>query len=312
MDRRIKKIGNEIKELKIQGARNVAKAVINALKIYVKDSKTSSISKFYNGFKEVAEYLYKIRPTEPMTRNSIERILNYAHMLITEKKSKKRTIGQIKEKLIEKEDELLNQMKTNRDAIAKYGSKLIKNGMTVMTYCHSSTVTNLLKTAHKKGKKFEVISCETRPVFQGRITSKELVNAGIKTTMIVDGAMNKFMKDVDLVIVGCDAITSKGDLINKIGTSTLAHIAYAHDVPFYSSAELFKFDPLTLFGSNEKIEERDPKEVWEKPPRKLKIRNPAFDLTFAKYISAYITEAGIIAPQSLFNIVREMYHIPSR
>jgi len=118
-------------------------------------------------------------------------------------------------------------------------------------------------------------------------------------TLTVDGAMNLFMKKADIVIVGADSVTSRGDLINKIGTSTLAHIARMNDVSFYSAAELSKYSPMTIFGTREKIEEREPAEVWDKPPKHVKIRNPAFEATAAKYINGYITEAGVIPPQSL-------------
>ncbi len=314
MDKYIKNIARDIKSLKIQGARKVALGVINALIYTAKNSKSKDIKQFYKEFFEVAEYLYKLRPTEPMTRNTIDRILNYIHLLIKNKSylkqtSRRKRVDQVRELIVKKGKQMIKQMKINRERIAKYGSQLIQNNMTIMTYCHSSTVTNLLKHARIEGKSIEVISCETRPRFQGRITAKELASYKIPVTQIVDGAMNAFMKDVDMVIVGGDAVTSRGDLINKIGTSTLAHIARAHDIPFYSAVELFKFDPLTLFGFKEKIEERDKKEVWEKPPRGVKIRNPAFDLTYAKYISGYITEEGIIPPQSLLSVVKQTYHL---
>jgi ribose 1,5-bisphosphate isomerase len=112
--------------------------------------------------------------------------------------------------------------------------------------------------------------------------------------------MNMFMKKADIVIVGADSVTSRGDLINKIGTSTLAHIARMNDVSFYSAAELSKYSPMTIFGTRERIEERDPKEVWDKPPKGLKIRNPAFEATAGKYINGYVTEMGVIPPESFF------------
>jgi ribose 1,5-bisphosphate isomerase len=117
--------------------------------------------------------------------------------------------------------------------------------------------------------------------------------------------MNMFMKKADIVIVGADSVTSRGDLINKIGTSALAHIARMNDVSFYSAAELYKYSPMTIYGTREKIEERDPKEVWDKPPRGVRIRNPAFEATAAKYISGYITELGVIPSQSFFAMATE-------
>ena len=111
------------------------------------------------------------------------------------------------------------------------------------------------------------------------------------------------------MLVGADSVTSRGDLINKVGTSTLAHIARLHDVSFYSAAELYKYSPLTFFGQRERIEERDPKEIWDRPPRGVKIHNPAFDVTAARYINGYITEEGIVPPQSLFAVASQKLKI---
>ena len=124
----------------------------------------------------------------------------------------------------------------------------------------------ILQKAKLDGKTFEVVCTESRPVFQGRITAKEMLDAGIKTTMIVDSAVRHFMNEVDLVFVGADAITSEGNVINKIGTSMVALAAREARTPFYVVSELLKFDPVTIHGDYEKIEERSPKEVWDAPP----------------------------------------------
>jgi ribose 1,5-bisphosphate isomerase len=163
-------------------------------------------------------------------------------------------------------------------------------------------VTRSIIEAKRMKKKFTVICFETRPRYQGRITAAELAKAGIDVTLAVDGAMELFMKKADIVLVGADSVTSRGDLINKIGTSALAHIARLNDTSFYSCAELYKYSPMTMFGTREEIEQRDPDEVWEKRPRKVKIANPAFEATSAKYVSGYITELGVIPPQSFFTM----------
>ncbi|VVC04705.1 Ribose 1,5-bisphosphate isomerase [Candidatus Burarchaeum australiense] len=155
-----------------------------------------------------------------------------------------------------------------------------------------------------------MICTETRPLFQGHITARELSSAGLDTTLIVDSAIKSVMRDVDLVLVGADAITSSGELVNKIGTSTLAFVAYEEELNFYSAAELFKFDPLTLWGRVEPIEQRAAREVAD--PRlfpRVHILNPAFDLTPAKHITAYITEHGVVAPQSLFSLAAKYFDI---
>ena len=106
--------------------------------------------------------------------------------------------------------EFLRNLEQSREYIAEIGAKRIRDGMVVFTHCHSSTVTYLLKKAKEQGKTFEVICTETRPVFQGRITAKEMLDLGVKTTLIVDSAARSFMRKADIVIVGADAHNVRG------------------------------------------------------------------------------------------------------
>ncbi len=291
----IKRIIADIKSIKIQGARNVAKASVQALILQAKYSKAKTPRAFYNEIKKLSIILADTRPTEPMMRNALNEAIAFLYV-----ESKGKNIKTVKKKFIEKQKAYLEKVAEDKKKIFQYGAKLIPKGALVITHCHSSTVTGILKKA--KGKNIKVIACETRPRYQGRITAKELADAGIDTTLVVDGAMNLYMKKADLVMVGADSITSRGDLINKVGTSTLAHIAKMHDTSFYSAAELSKYSAMTFYGEREKIEQRNPKEVWEKPPRKVKISNPAFDVTSSKYINAYITEVGVIPPPAFFTL----------
>ncbi|MEK6981389.1 MAG: S-methyl-5-thioribose-1-phosphate isomerase [Candidatus Micrarchaeota archaeon] len=298
----VKKTIADIKSLRIQGARNIAKEAIKALVIEAKSSKAKTISEFEKHLTFAAENISSSRPTEPMMRNSIEMILNDLQTQVNSKGIKK--VDDAKKLVTKKGQEILDRFEIDIRKLVEYGAKLIPDGATVMTHCHSSTTTKIFKHAKDLKKEFNVISCETRPRFQGRITAKELSDYGIKTTQIVDGAANLFMKKADMVIVGADAITSRGDLINKIGTSMIAHLAKMHDISFYSAAETYKYSPKTFFGQREEVEERDTKEVWDKAPKSkyLIIRNPAFEVTANEYIRAYITESGIIPPQLFFAI----------
>jgi ribose 1,5-bisphosphate isomerase len=133
------------------------------------------------------------------------------------------------------------------------------------------------------------------------------VEAGIDTTMIVDSAARHYMKEIDFVVVGGDAITSEGNVINKIGTSQVALAAGEARVPFYVVSTLLKFDPVTIHGEYEAIEERETAEIWDAPPENLKIRNPAFDVTRRDYIHGIITEEGIISPHSILEAVHRHY-----
>ncbi len=301
MHKDVERIVRDIKSLKIQGARNVAKESLNALIIAAKNSRARNAAAFRKEMTSVAETLSISRPTEPMMRN----LLDEAVRNVADNAKKQRDAKALAKLLISHEAAVLAKMDDDAKKLAIYGAKLIPDGALVLTHCHSSSSTRIMIEAKRLRKDFSVVCFETRPRFQGRTTATELAGAGIDVTLTVDGGMNLFMKKADIVIVGADSVTSRGDLINKIGTSTLAHIARMNDVSFYSAAELAKYSPMTIFGTLEKIEERDQAEVWEKPPKGVKIRNPAFEATAAKYINGYVTEVGVIPPQSFFTLATQ-------
>jgi translation initiation factor 2B subunit (eIF-2B alpha/beta/delta family) len=172
--------------------------------------------------------------------------------------------------------------------------KIIKNNSVVFTHCRSTNVSNALIYAKKKGKKFEVYNTETRPLFQGRKTAKELKKAGIKVTMFVDSAVGIALgkeqgtKKVSLVFLGADALIKEG-IINKVGSEVVARIAKQENIPFYIVADSWKFtkEPVP-------IEQRKINEIWDNAPEKIKIKNPSFEFVDKKYISGIITEFGFM------------------
>jgi ribose 1,5-bisphosphate isomerase len=303
MHRSVKATVRDIKSLKIQGARNVARSAVEALAASAKDSNAKSPASFLKELARTADALAQSRPTEPMMRNLLEEAVRFA--AVSGKPEGAVGVAALKRLVVAHEKEMLAKVDDGAKKLAEYGAKLIPDDARVLTHCHSSTSTSCMIAAKRMRKRFSVVCFETRPRWQGRKTAAELAKAGIDVTLTVDGAMNMFMKKADIVIVGADSVTSRGDLINKIGTSALAHIARMNDVSFYSAAELYKYSPMTIYGTREKIEERDPKEVWDKPPRGVRIRNPAFEATAAKYISGYITELGVIPSQSFFAMATE-------
>lgn len=298
MHKEVKRTVIDIKSLKIQGARNIARSSIEALIVAAKESKAKSVGGFYKELEQAADALSESRPTEPMMRNLLEQTIRSA-------KGMSYGLDGTKKALVWKANSVIKKMESDAKKLATYGAKLIPDDALVLTHCHSSTTTRILIEAKKMKKKFSVVSFETRPRYQGRITSAELAKAGIDVTLAVDGAMNLFLKKADIVIVGADSVTSRGDMINKIGTSALAHLARMNDVSFYSATELSKYSPMTMFGTREKIEERDPGEVWSDAPKRVKIRNPAFEATAAKYINGYVTEVGVIPPESFFALATQ-------
>ena len=290
-----------IKGLKIQGARNVAIAAVKAVEEAARESKAKQKAEFLKDLSEAKSVLFSSRETEPLMRNGIR------HIIHAVESSDKKSTNELVRVVSQVSSGFLEALESSKEKIAAVGSKRILRHSKVLTHCHSSTVTNMLRKAKLDGKTFEVICTESRPVFQGRLTAKEMLDAGIKTTLIVDSAVRYFMNEIDLVVVGADAITSEGNVVNKIGTSVVALAAKEARTPFYVVSELLKFDPATIRGDYERIEERSAKEVWVEPPSGLIIRNPAFDVTRREFIHGIICEEGIISPHSISELVHRKH-----
>jgi len=256
--KRFDKIAEDIKSVKIQGAKNIAKAAFQAYSLVPSEK---SIKK-----------LLSLRPTEPM----LEKVLN-----LVGKKSN---------------EEILEHFDSNQKEINKNVLKLIKHKDVIFTHCHSTNVINALIFAKKSWRNFEVYNTETRPLFQGRKTAKELRKAGIKVTMFVDSASaialeKENKKDkiyANKVFLGADALLANG-IINKIGSGMISELAFKNKIPVYILADSWKFSKKKV-----PIENRSLNEVWDKAPKNVKIKNPAFEFIKEKYISGIVTEFGIM------------------
>jgi ribose 1,5-bisphosphate isomerase len=297
----VKDTAKRIKELQVQGARNVAIAAVKAIQAQAEQTKAKNRAAFLTELREAQTIFVATRETEPLMRNAIRWIIKKAQ------ETDKEEVAELSRLLFSTANQFLTELDASRERTAEIGAKRIRDGMVIFTHCHSSTVTLMIAKAKNQGKNFKVICTETRPAFQGRITAKELVDLGIESTFIVDSAARTFMGEVNLVVVGADAITSEGNVVNKIGTSAIALLAHEARKPFYAVSELLKFDPETLDGEFEKIEQRSPMEVWNKAPPKLSICNPAFDVTPSRYIHGLVCEEGIIAPQAIVEVMRRSY-----
>ncbi|MBN1494866.1 hypothetical protein JW911_03990 [Candidatus Peregrinibacteria bacterium] len=278
-----KEILKKIKNLEIQGAENIAVKAVEAFAIKLKETQDKKkLEKYF-------EELKALRATEPGLRNALKYCLeNY---------TKNKRVAEF----------VINHFKKSKEKIAEYGAKKIHNGMKIFTHCHSSTVEAILFKAKKQGKKFTVYNTETRPKFQGRITAQELAAKGIDIVHFVDSAGRSMMRKCDLFLFGCDALTSEGKVINKIGTEMLAECANDSRIPSYSCTNSWKFEPATLFGFDEEIEQRNPKEVWDNPPKNVKIYNPAFEIVAPDIYTGAITELGIYKPEAIIFAIKEAY-----
>ena len=208
-------------------------------------------------------------------------------------------------------------------ALGAHGEALVPEGARVLTHCNAGalatagygTALGVIRAAVGAGKRITVLADETRPFLQGaRLTAWELVRDGIETTVITDNMAGAMMRlgEVDLVVVGADRIAANGDVANKIGTYSVAVLAREHGLPFYVAAPTSTIDLGTADGARIPIEERNGREVTHLGASRLTpegavVRNPAFDVTPARYVSAVITERGVAMPpyeQSLARLVR--------
>lgn len=275
------KVAKDIKNLKIQGATNVA---LSALKSLENLSLTD--------FKKASKLFFNLRATEPLLRNG----LKYVSFKVDD--------GFSVDEAVSSFEKMIND---SFEKTVEVGIRKIKRNSIVMTHCHSSVVVEIIKRAFDKGKVEKVFSSETRPLFQGRITAKQLAGYGVPVVSYVDSAMRHFVNDADLVLVGADAITSDGFLVNKIGTSLLALAADEARTSFGSAFEIFKFDPSTIEGYNEGIEQRNKKEVWNTRIENVEVVNPAFDFTPHDYVNFVITNKGVFSIENVPNLIEENY-----
>jgi ribose 1,5-bisphosphate isomerase len=296
--KRIQETAGRIRRLEIQGATSIAVSAARALSQDLLDARTPGEAARL--LDEGVAALVAARDTEPMLRNGLRYLQSHVPRDWSDREGFRGAVERAS-------GEILGLFEESKRRIVEIGARRVRDGDTILTHCHSSVVTETLVEAHRQGRRFRVIQTETRPKYQGRITARELAEAGIDTTMIVDSAARHFMKEVDFVVVGSDAITSEGNVINKIGTSQVALAADEARIPFYVVSSLLKFDAVTIHGMYEAIEERDTGEIWGDPPAGLKIRNPAFDVTRRDYIHGVITEEGIISPHSILDAVHRHY-----
>jgi methylthioribose-1-phosphate isomerase len=295
-------VASAIKELKVRGAPAIGiagayAAALGALKI-------ESISRqhFIDELRKVIEDIAATRPTARNLFFALERCKKTA--------SSGKSAAEIKKALV---DEAVKIHREEADAtrrLSALGAELIKEGWTVLTHCNTGplaapdygTALGVIIAANRQGKNVKVIAGETRPLLQGaRLTAWELQKAGVPVTLITDSAAGHFMRTgkIDCAITGADRIAANGDAANKIGTYTLAVLAKENNIPFYIAAPTSTIDPSLKNGEEIPIEERLPGEVTRfhgmpVAPEGVAAANPAFDVTPHKYITAIITEKGVI------------------
>jgi ribose 1,5-bisphosphate isomerase len=291
----------KIKSMEIRGAGRIARAAAVALRDHALSLTAKDLPAFTAEMGRAAEMLVATRPTAVSLPNAV-------HIVMTGLDRAKDT-EDARSGLVRRADGFIQSSRHAVEDIARFGARHIRDGDTILTHCNSEVALGCIIEAHRSGKEISVFATEVRPRNQGHITIRTLNDAGIRTNFIVDSAVRSFIHDVDLVIVGADAVTVNGAVVNKIGTAQVAHTAKEARVNMIVAAETYKFAPRTIVGDLIQIEERGPDEVLPEAIRKtlpnVTVRNPAFDVTPAEYIDLIVTEAGAIPPQMAYVIIRE-------
>ena len=295
----VEETAEKIKSMEIRGAGRIARSAAEALKNFSSAYQGADADTFKIRLESAAAILTNTRPTAVSLANAI----TFTTKDITDITE----IEALRDKVIQNADEFIEWSNTAVDKISEHALEIIPDEAVVMTHCNSSAVVSSLVHARESGKRLKVFARETRPVYQGRITARELSQAGIPVTLIIDSAARSFIDQVDIVMVGADTVEANGNVINKIGTCGLAIIANEFKVPFHVCAETYKFSPYSLSGEKTVIEERAVEEIID--PNEipgLKIFNPVFDVIPARFIKSIICEKGIISVSEVEEIIKNL------
>jgi ribose 1,5-bisphosphate isomerase len=292
------RILKEIKALHIQGAQNIARSALYALKQKTISSKAITKTRFLAELEEARKLLFSARPTEPCLRNCFNFVLISLDGF---------DVFSMKKECLSRIEKALLHLELSDERIAEIGCQKIKSGMTVFTHCHSSTVMHILRKARNQKKVFTVHNTETRPLFQGRKTAQELSKLGIPVTHFIDAAARYALKKSDIMLIGADALSSEGKIINKIGSELFSEIAHKYDIPVYVCTDSWKFDAASVFGYEEEIEIRNSSEIWKKPPKGVTIHNYAFEKIDPDLVTGIISELGIYKPAIFVEELKRNY-----
>jgi len=309
--RTVEDVARAIEQMKVRGAPAIGVAGAMGIALAAIRSRGRSRTEILADLEKAAERLRRTRPTAVSLFSAVERVLTACREAENVREAAVREANRIAEEDVER----------NR-RIGENGEKLIPDGSTVLTHCNAGalatvdygTALGVIRACVERGKRVSVIATETRPLLQGaRLTAWELRKEGIPVRVIVDSAAGYAMArgEVDVVIVGADRIAANGDTANKVGTYTISVLAKENGIPFYVAAPSDTFDFRIRSGKEIPIEERSPDEIARFGhlrilPDGVEAWNPAFDVTPAKNITAFITELGIFRPREIDKLRRRI------
>ncbi len=306
--RTAQEVARAITTMVIRGAPAIGVAAAMGLALGLRKSQATGTQRLAAEFYRMCETMAATRPTAVNLFWAIERMKR----AFAKAAGDGRSVDEITDRLETEARLIHDEDVASCRAMGGHGADLVPDGARVLTHCNAGALATagygsalgVIRAAIEQGKRVTVVANETRPFLQGaRLTAWELLRDGIETTVITDSMSGSMMRDghIDLAIVGADRIAANGDVANKIGTYTVAVLAKEHNVPFYVAAPSSTVDLLTPDGTHIPIEERPEREITHLGSARLTpvgalIRNPAFDVTPGRLVSAIITENGIARP----------------
>jgi len=309
-------VARAITDMVVRGAPAIGAAAAFGLALAGRQSQANDRAQLMRDLEEAAAVLRQARPTAVNLSWALDRLMRVAIRADLETADDVRAALMAEAQQLADEDVALNRR------MGFNGAALVEDGDTILHHCNTGalaavdwgTALGVVFAAHEQGKRVHVLVDETRPRLQGaRLTAWELKQRGISFDLIADNAAGHFMRtgQVRLCLVGADRIAANGDVANKIGTYTLGVVARENGVPFYSVAPTSTVDLSLAHGDLIPIEERNPNEVLNLQfegervaPEGITARNPAFDVTPHRYVTAIVTENGIVRPPFLKNLAR--------
>ncbi|MGE0593306.1 MAG: S-methyl-5-thioribose-1-phosphate isomerase [Vicinamibacterales bacterium] len=301
-------VARAIKSMVIRGAPAIGVAAAMGVALGMRRSTAPGTRRFTTEFQKTCDLLAATRPTAVNLFWAIERMKATFAAAAQAGASVDDLKGRLEAEARAIHDEDVEACRR----IGRFGADLVPDGARILTHCNAGalatagygTALGVVRGAVEQGKRVSVLADETRPFLQGaRLTAWELTRDGIETTLITDNMAGALMRlgHVDLVVVGADRIAANGDVANKVGTYTVAVLAREHGLPFYVAAPLSTIDLATPDGSAIPIEERSEREVTHLggtriAPEGVRVRNPAFDVTPARFVTGIVTERGVALP----------------
>ena len=298
-----------ISNMQVRGAPAIGVTAAYAMALAARHIENGSEDRdgFFSQLRQAAREIELARPTAVNLAWAVQRQLSLAETLVPSEDIAPRLLEEAKR--IHQEDIAINRK------MGGYGQELLSDSGAVLTHCNTGalatagfgTALGVIRAGWEAGKRFQVFNTETRPWLQGaRLTSWEFQQLGIPSTLLVDSAAGLLMSQgkISCVITGADRIAANGDTANKVGTYTLAVLAKENGVPFYVAAPTSTIDTSLPSGDEIQIEERPSNEVSEfrgspTAPPGVEAINPAFDVTPNRYVSAIVTESGVVRPPYL-------------